>query len=309
MTQQQTASKGPIFNIYLDDKTTAYTAIDRIGTGGNAEIIEAHHEDDTLAIKVSRGFGPPAEAAESHKMITKEGNILRSIQHHNIVPFRGSGSMRGNNYPCFAMPKLKSSLRDKVGHIPIATAIDYMIAIGEAAVCIHQDYELFYRDFKVDNMCFDDHGNPVLIDFGGAIAIDRRVSEYDAKTKTIDGSPSCMAPEYMLFKHAEWHRELSVKADQYSFGCALWELITGDLPYGYRHDDAKLHPAYWFEPEKLEAKVLTLPQKLRTVLVKVVNTIHKRYDSMEEVVYALADAGEEVKKMEETVAHAGGTIQ
>ncbi len=99
-----------------------------------------------------------------------------------------------------------------------ATALGYARQIGGALQAIH-GAGVLHRDLKPGNIMFRDDGSLALIDFG--LAKQMRLHAAITGTGQIFGTPFYMSPEQ---GHAEPTDE---RSDLYSFGCILYEMLTG----------------------------------------------------------------------------------
>mmetsp|Transcript_45767 Transcript_45767/g.96048 ORF Transcript_45767/g.96048 Transcript_45767/m.96048 type:complete len:499 (+) Transcript_45767:286-1782(+) len=100
------------------------------------------------------------------------------------------------------------------------------LQLSAAMVYLHS-HSVIFRDLKPANIGFDVRGDLKIFDFGLA----RIVPEGDAYNDLYDmsgaGSPRYMAPECLR------RGEYNLKADVYTFAIVLWEILTGETPYGF----------------------------------------------------------------------------
>jgi serine/threonine protein kinase len=100
-------------------------------------------------------------------------------------------------------------------HNEIRTAY-YLAEIADALHHLHS-VGVVYRDLKPENCMLDAEGHVILTDFG--------LSTQEEKCKSILGTPQYCAPEVLMGS------EYSYKADWWSFGILMFDMITGDLPF------------------------------------------------------------------------------
>jgi len=103
----------------------------------------------------------------------------------------------------------------------IASALEYL-----------HDRNVIYRDLKPDNIGFDVRGDAKLFDFGLATEFDASKVMGSYRLTGNTGTMRYMAPEVAL---SQGYTE---KADVYSFGIVLWQVVALETPHGEVSDDA-----------------------------------------------------------------------
>jgi len=153
--------------------------------------------------------------------------FLSQLHHPNIVLFIGACLKTPNL--CVVTEYLKNgSLKDMLADKSVPMKWKTKMRIGHsAALGLHYLHSLepviLHRDLKSSNLMMESEENTKIIDFGFA-----RIKQENA-TMTRCGSPSWTAPEVI---RGEKYTE---KADIYSFGIILWELLTRQQPYKERN--------------------------------------------------------------------------
>lgn len=94
---------------------------------------------------------------------------------------------------------------------------------------------LVHRDLKSSNLLIDENGKVKVCDFGLAEIKPKQAMLHDGDH--AKGTPLWMAPEVMQFK------EFNEKADVYSFGIVLWELLTRKEPFAHHNNYSKFRKA------------------------------------------------------------------
>eukprot|EP00253_Pinus_taeda_P031059 PITA_31059 len=166
------------------------------------------------------------ESRQGKKEFLNEVKLLAKVQHRNLVKLprcREAGSER-----LLVYEYLPNNSLDKILFVPDRRSrqLDWqkrcsiILGITRGLLYLHEDSHLWiiHRDIKASNILLDKDLNPKIADFGLA----RRFEEDETSVGTgIAGTRGYMAPEYAM------HGQLSAKADVYSFGILLLELISG----------------------------------------------------------------------------------
>ena len=156
----------------------------------------------------------------------REAEFAMKIRHRNLISVHDAGeeSERGFCYILMDyMPggTVKDLVREK-GALPVAQAIQIATQVAVAMEVAHL-HGIIHRDIKPDNIMFDADGVPKLADLGVARF------ETDAHLTTLKGvlvgTPAYMAPEQMMDSH-----HIDERADIYSLGLVLYEMLTGKSP-------------------------------------------------------------------------------
>src|SRR5665213_792969 len=105
--------------------------------------------------------------------------------------------------------------------------LDLMIRICQAVAHAHQN-AVIHRDLKPSNILVDKEGQPHLLDFGIARALEEATAETDLLL-TLDGVLAG-TPAYMSPEQASGISTLDTRTDVYSLGVILYQLLTGRLP-------------------------------------------------------------------------------
>ena len=156
----------------------------------------------------------------------REAEFAMKIHHRNLIPVHDAGeeSERGFCYILMDyMPggTVKDLVREK-GALPVAQAVQIATQVAVAMEVAHL-HGIIHRDIKPDNIMFDADGTPKLADLGVA----RFETDVHLKTQkgTIVGTPAYMAPEQMMDSH-----HIDERADIYSLGLVLYEMLAGKSP-------------------------------------------------------------------------------
>ena len=262
-----------------------YKFIQKIGKGafGTVVLVEDTVVDDRLILK----FLNPNVASDEEMMkrFVHELRYSRKITHKNVIRiydflYVGGGYAISMEY--FPSHTLGTEIANEK---PMATdkAMRYAIDICTGMHVAHQQ-GIIHRDLKPANILIDDTGLLKIVDFGVAAAAKSGDTQL-TRTGYVIGSPKYMAPEQILGK------KVDERADIYSLGVILYEMLAGQPPYS-RGD----HMAVMYQHVQGKAAPLSeLNANLPAGLVKIVEqamTVDKakRFDTMEDFRIALERA-------------------
>jgi tRNA A-37 threonylcarbamoyl transferase component Bud32 len=199
-----------------------------IGRGGMAVVFKARqpHLDRIIALKILAPWlaGEPGFA----ERFSREARVLAKLNHPNIVTIHDFGQAARFFYLMMefvdgvnlrqAMQAGRFTPQQALGLVPkICDALQY--AHGEGVL---------HRDIKPDNILLDAKGRVKIADFGIAkLAGEAELPSMLTRSGMHLGTPAYMAPEQM-----EHPGEVDHRADIYSLGVVLYEMLTGELPLG-----------------------------------------------------------------------------
>jgi serine/threonine-protein kinase len=255
-----------------------YKFIRQIGKGafGTVLLVEDQVVDEQLVLKfLNPGV---AQDEEMMKRFIHELRYSRKITHRNIIriyDFLSLGGLYAISMEYFASHPLSSELKEEQP-LPFDRAMRYGTDIATGMFVAHQA-GVIHRDLKPANVLIDKTGLVKVVDFGVAAA---RASGDTQLTRTgyVIGSPKYMAPEQILGK------KVDEKADIYSLGVILYEMLTGFAPYTrgdhmsvmYQHVQGKAKPARELNPN--------IPQELSDIVTRCMAVDKsKRFSTMEEL--------------------------
>ncbi|KAI3507107.1 hypothetical protein L1887_21874 [Cichorium endivia] len=175
----------------------------------------------------------------------QEVYIMRKIRHKNVVQFIGACTRPPNLCivtEFMAGGSVYDFLHNQKGHFDVPAVLKIAILVSKGMNYLHEN-NIIHRDLKSANLLMDENGIVKVSDFGVA-----RVQNKSGIMTAETGTYRWMAPEVIE------HRPYNHKADVFSFGIVLWELLTHKLPY------ANLTP--------LQAAIGVVQKGLRPVIPK-----------------------------------------
>ena len=202
----------------------AYTIERELGRGGMATVFLArdHKHDRLVALKV---LDPELGAVLGGERFLSEIRVTANLQHPNLLPLFDSGSADGFLY--YVMPYVEGeTLRHRLERerqLPVDEALRIATAIAGALDYAH-GHGVIHRDLKPENILLQ-HGQPVVADFGIALAVKEAGGNRLTQTGLSLGTPQYMSPE-----QATGDRGIDARSDVYSLAAVLYEMLAGEPP-------------------------------------------------------------------------------
>ena len=201
-------------------KIPGYKITRPIAEGGMASVYLAVQEslERPVVLKLLKKFTDVYQSAR----FVKEGRIIASLNHRNIITIYDIGVIGQRHY--LSMEYVEGgNLEDRIleGMKP-AAALDLVEVIGGCLDFLHKK-DIIHRDIKPANILFHSDDTPILTDFG--VAKQESTDSRLTRDGTALGSPYYISPEQAESKPVDG------RADIYSLGIILYEMLTGKKPF------------------------------------------------------------------------------
>ena len=196
-----------------------------IGAGGMATVYLAQdlRHDRPVALKL---LNPELGAVLGVERFLAEIRVTANLQHPNLLPLFDSGATDGLLY--YVMPFVEGeSLRARLTRekqLPVDEAVRMTVAIANALDYAHS-HGVIHRDLKPENILLQ-AGQPVIADFGIALAVSNAGGNRITQTGLSLGTPQYMSPE-----QATGDRVIDGRSDIYSLAAVAYEMLTGEPPH------------------------------------------------------------------------------
>uniref|UniRef100_A0A0D9VBF9 non-specific serine/threonine protein kinase n=1 Tax=Leersia perrieri TaxID=77586 RepID=A0A0D9VBF9_9ORYZ len=193
----------------------------KVASGSNGDLYRGSYCSQDVAIKVVR---PERISADMYRDFAQEVYIMRKVRHRNVVQFIGACTRQPNLYivtDFMSGGSLHDYLHKKNNSFKIPDVLRVATDISKGMNYLHQN-NIIHRDLKTANLLMDENKVVKVADFGVA-----RVQDQSGVMTAETGTYRWMAPEVIE------HKPYDHKADVFSFGVVLWELLTGKIPYEY----------------------------------------------------------------------------
>ena len=260
-------------------------AIEReLGEGGMATVYLADDlkHERKVALKVLR---PELAAVVGAERFLSEIKVTANLKHPHILPLFDSGEADG--FLFYVMPYLEGeSLRDRIDRekqLPVDEAVRIATAVANALDHAHR-HKVIHRDIKPANILLQD-GEPVVADFGIALAVGAAGSNRLTETGLSLGTPYYMSPE-----QATGDQPVGASTDTYALGSVLYEMLVGDPPYPGSTAQAVLGKIIAGKPVSATEQRPAIPANVDGALRKALEKLPAdRFTSAQDFAKALGD--------------------
>jgi serine/threonine-protein kinase len=212
-----------------------YEIVAPLGAGAMGEVYRA--SDSTLKRDVALKVLPERFALDPGRSarFKREAQLLATLNHPNIGAIYGLEESNGARALVLELVD-GPTLADRIalGPISLEEALTIARQIAEAVEAAHEK-GIIHRDLKPANIKIDRNGVVKVLDFGLAKVWDGapqsdlsespRLTATDLGERTVLGTPAYMSPEQAR------GQSLDRRTDIWSFGCVLYEMLTGRAPF------------------------------------------------------------------------------
>ncbi|RWR90653.1 Protein kinase domain-containing protein [Cinnamomum micranthum f. kanehirae] len=193
----------------------------KVASGSYGDLYKGSYCSQEVAIKVLK---PERINLDMQQEFAQEVYILRKVRHKNVVQFIGACTTPPSL--CIVTEYMSGGsvydfLHKQKGVFKLPSLLKVAIDVSKGMSYLHQN-SIIHRDLKAANLLMDENEVVKVADFGVA-----RVQAQSGVMTAETGTYRWMAPE--VIEHKPYDR----KADVFSFGVVLWELLTGKVPYEY----------------------------------------------------------------------------
>ena len=203
-----------------------YRLLNVVNTGQTTQMWQAYHDGLQRFFAVKTLLDRFRRSREQVGYLKWEYAVGLKLRHERIIQVHEYNTDRGAAYLAmewFSAPNMKQRMRQGVDNI--AHLIPKIVIQSTEALAYFNGCGWVHRDIKPDNFLVDDDGAVKLIDFALARRRKGILSKLFAPKTKVQGTKSYMSPEQIR------GGALDDRADLYSLGCTLFELVAGRPPY------------------------------------------------------------------------------
>ena len=286
VAEQADAQSAPADDATMPSTLGGYQIVQKLGQGGMGSVYLARQVslDRNVAVKV---LSPAlSEDAGFVARFTREAYAAAQLTHHNVVQVYDIGEDAGRHYYSmeFVEGQTLSGLVARDGKLDPEAAVGYTLQAARGLKFAH-DQGLIHRDVKPENLLLNTQGIVKVADLGlvkkrglgeipggnlpaggrGASKLDAAQSINSTGFDMSMGTPAYMAPE-----QARDAARVDGRADIYSLGCTLYDLLTGRPPFSGKTalEVITKHASEPITPPEIIAK--RVPKELSKLLLKMV---------------------------------------
>ncbi|RVW94292.1 Cold-responsive protein kinase 1 [Vitis vinifera] len=206
----------------LKNATDDFSPANKIGEGGFGSVYKGRLKDGTIAaIKVLA-----AESKQGVREFLTEINVISNIEHEYLVKLYGCCVEANHRILVYNFLENNSLAQTLLGggysgmQFSWRTRSRICIGVARGLAFLHEEVRpyIVHRDIKASNILLDGNLNPKIADFGLAKLIPSNMTHVSTR---VAGTIGYLAPEYAI------RGQLTRKADIYSFGVLLVEIVCG----------------------------------------------------------------------------------
>ena len=261
-------------------------AIEReLGEGGMATVFLADDlkHERKVALKVLK---PELAAVVGAERFLAEIKTTANLTHPHILPLFDSGEADG--FLFYVMPHIEGeSLRERIDREKQLGVDDSLAITQKVAGALDYAHQngVVHRDIKPGNILLSAQGEPLVADFGIALAVAQAGAGRITETGLSLGTPHYMSPE-----QATGDRDVDPRSDVYALGCVLYEMLAGQPPFSATTAQAVLVKILTADAPSITSERRTVPPHVGHALAQALEKLPAdRFTSAAEFAAALGD--------------------
>jgi serine/threonine protein kinase/Tfp pilus assembly protein PilF len=256
------------------------TAVMMLGEGGMGVFYKA--EDTKLRRTVALKFLPAelTRDTEAKERFVQEAQTASALDHSTICTIHEIDDTQEDRLFIVMAYYKGETLKQMIGRGPLKLEDALGIAV-QVARGLERAHEagIVHRDVKPGNVMITERGDVKIVDFGLAkLASQARLT----RAGTTVGTAAYMSPEQAQ------GAEVDGRTDIWSLGVMLFEMLTGQLPFGGDHEAALLYSILHERPKELSSLRTELPETVSSIIYKALQKDRAlRYQTARELIIDL----------------------
>ncbi len=257
-----------------------------IHSGGMAHIYRVHYTHGAadsgfpMAMKIPRMSA--GDGAENIVSFEVEHRILQVVKGSHVPRFVAAGDL--DKVPYLVMEYVQGQTLQSWLDAPLRPALESLARLGAAvALAVHSLHQqnTVHLDLKPGNVLIRPDGSAVVLDFGLSCHAHYPDLLAEQQRKAV-GSPAWMAPEQVVGVRGD------PRSDIFAMGVMLYQLATGELPFGSPETAGGLRQRLWMDPPPPRKLQPHLPPWLQEVILRCLEPeAAKRYPSAAHLAFDL----------------------
>ncbi len=244
----------------VGDHVGDYTIVGSVGSGGVGQVFKVEHNITRRVEAMKVLLAGRVESSAPAQRFEREIKLQAKLDHPNIASVHNA--FWATDQLVMVMELVEGRSLDKIideGPVKTSVALRYAMQCLRALEYAHGQ-GITHRDIKPENIMVTPGGRVKLMDFGLAKErTDPRLTQVGA----VVGSLYYISPE-----QARGSDEFDHRTDIYSFGCVLYEMVTGRRPFEYDSSFALLQAAVSETPPPVAEIVPEFPKSFEGVIAK-----------------------------------------
>jgi serine/threonine-protein kinase len=242
--------------------------IDRVlGVGGMGIVVAATHIELQQRVAIKFMLANKIAARQHYERFLREARAAVRLKSEHVARVSDVGAME-SGAPYMVMEYLEgrdlAAVLEHRGPLPIAEAIDHVLQACEAVGEAHAA-GIVHRDLKPANLFLTTDAGGVdcvkVLDFGISKTTDSELAL--TKEAEILGSPLYMSPEQLKSS-----KDADLRADIWSLGVVLYQLITGTTPFHADQMQALCARVFFGEPTPIATLRSDVPPGLEAAILQ-----------------------------------------
>ncbi len=262
-----------------------------IHSGGMAHIYEVRYADNRpgpgfpMAMKIPRMTA--GDGAENIVSFEVETQIMQVLTGSHVPRFVAAGDL--SRVPYLVMEYVHGRTLQSWLDADTLPGVDEIarlgVAMAQAVHALHQQNTV-HLDLKPANVLIRDDGSAVLLDFGLSCHAHYPDLLAEQLRKAV-GSPAWIAPEQVVGVRGD------PRSDLFAIGVMLYQLCTGELPFGEPQTAAGMRQRLWMDPTPPRKLKPDLPPWLQEVVLRCLEPeAARRYPSGAHLAFDLSQPGQ-----------------